>query len=113
MQKFFLLLLVLGSALCAFGQSNYAVITGTVTDPQHLPVVGASVQLAAASTGAVRRVVTNQRGLFEASALLPNDYELAIEAVGIAASQQSVRLQAGEKRAVSISLTVDSVRRGG
>ena len=70
MQKRSLLLLVFGYAVAAFGQSNYAVVTGTVTDPQHLPVVGASVQLAAASTGAVRRVVTNQRGLFEASALL-------------------------------------------
>ena len=43
MQKCFLLLLVFGSALSAFGQSNYAVVTGTVTDPQHLPVVGAAV----------------------------------------------------------------------
>src|SRR5258706_14374116 len=103
MQKFFLLLLVLGSALCAFGQSNYAVVTGTVTDPQHLPVVGASVQLAAASTGAVRRVVTNQRGLVEASALLPDDYGLAIEAAWIAAAKQAVRLDGCEKRAGSIS----------
>jgi hypothetical protein len=68
-----LLLLVLGFALPAFGQSNYAVITGTVMDPQHLPVVAAAIQLTAASTGAVRHVVTDQRGLFEASALLPDD----------------------------------------
>ena len=74
MQKCFLLLLVLGFAPSAFGQSNYAVVTGTVSDPQHLPVVGASVEFRAASTGAVRRVVTNQRGVFEVPALLPDDY---------------------------------------
>src|SRR5882724_13097233 len=112
MQKCFLLLLVLGSALSAFGQSNYAVVMGTVTDPQHLPVVGASVRLTAASTGAVRRLVTNQRGLFEVSALLPDDYAVAIEATGFATAKESVRLEVGEKRALSISLVVGSVRQG-
>ncbi|MEY2396553.1 MAG: hypothetical protein QOF94_2898, partial [Acidobacteriaceae bacterium] len=68
MRKYFLLL-VLGLASPVFGQSNYAVVMGTVTDAQHLPVVGAALQLTAASTGAIRRVVTNQQGLFEASAL--------------------------------------------
>src|SRR5467141_4015304 len=112
MQKRSLLLLVFGYAVAAFGQSNYAVVTGTITDPQHLPVVGASVQLTAASTGAVRRVVTNQRGLFEASALLPDDYDVTIEAAGFAAAKESVRLEVGEKRALSISLAVGSVRQG-
>src|SRR5258707_212885 len=35
------------------GQSNYAVLTGSVSDSQHLPVVGASVELTASSTGSV------------------------------------------------------------
>jgi hypothetical protein len=48
-----LLVLLLGFALSAFGQRNYAVVTGSVTDPQHLPVVGAAIQVTAASTGAV------------------------------------------------------------
>src|SRR6266700_2020168 len=111
MQRYFLLL-VLGFALPAFGQSNYAVVTGTVTDPQHLPVVGATIQLTATSTGAVRRVVTNQRGLFEASALLPDDYELTAEAPGFALAKQSVRLEVGQKLAVAIGLTVGSVTQG-
>jgi len=111
MQKQFLLL-VLGFALSAFGQSNYAVVTGTVTDTQHLPVVGAALQLTARSTGAIRRVVTNQQGLFEASALLPDDYELTTEARGFAPARQSVRLEVGEKLAVAISLTVGSVKQG-
>src|SRR5882762_5427348 len=112
MQKCFLPLLVLGFALSVFGQSNYALVTGTVSDPQHLPVVGASVQFRAAGTGAVRRVVTNQRGLFEASALLPDDYDVTIEAAGFAAAKESVRLEVGEKLAVAISLTVGSVKQG-
>jgi Carboxypeptidase regulatory-like domain len=111
-KNFLLLLMVLGCTLSAFGQSNYAVVTGTVMDPQHLPVVGASIQLTAASTGAIRHVLTNQQGLFEASALLPDDYELATEAPGFATAKQSVRLEVGEKLAVAINLTVSSVQEG-
>jgi hypothetical protein len=111
MQRHFILL-VLGFALPAFGQSNYAVVKGTVTDPQHLPVVGATLKLTAASTGATRRVVTNQQGLFEASALLPDDYEVTTEAPGFAPAMESIRLEVGEKLAVAISLTVDAVKQG-
>jgi len=111
MQKLFPLL-VLGCALSAFGQSNYGVVMGTVTDPQHLPVVGASIQLTAASTGASRHVSTNQQGLFEASALLPDDYAIATEATGFATAKQSVRLEVGQKLALAISLSVGSVKQG-
>jgi hypothetical protein len=112
MQKLTLLLLLLGLTLPALGQSNYGVVTGTVTDAQHLPVAGAAVQLTAASTGAIRRVVTNQQGLFEAPALLPDDYELKTEATGFAAATQSVRLEVGQKLAVEISLKVGEIKGG-
>jgi hypothetical protein len=106
MQKLGVLLILLGLTLPALGQSNYGVVTGTVTDAQHLPVAGAAVQLTAASTGAVRRVVTNQQGLFNAPALLPDDYELNTEATGFATTTQSVRLEVGQKLAVEINLKV-------
>ena len=61
MQKYLLLLPVLALALSANAQSNYGVVKGTVTDPQHLPVVGAALQMKAVSTGATRHLVTNQR----------------------------------------------------
>jgi hypothetical protein len=109
MPKYFLLLSVLGLALPAFAQSNYAVVKGTVSDPQHLPVVGATLQMKSVSTGATRRVVTNQQGIFEASALLPDDYVLTTEAPGFAAQTQSVRLEVGQELAVAISLTVNPI----
>src|SRR6202022_2437181 len=98
MQKAFMLALLLCLALPSFGQSNYGVITGSVMDAQHLPIAGATVQLTAVSTGAVRRVVTNQQGLFEAPALLPDDYALKAEANGFATATQSVRLEVGRKQ---------------
>ena len=107
-----LLLFLLGFALAVCGQSNYAALTGTVADSQHLPVAGAAVGLTAASTGAIRRVVTNQEGLFEVTALLPDDYELKIEASGFAIARQSLRLEVGQKSAVNIALRVGSVTEG-
>jgi hypothetical protein len=108
----FLLLVYALAAAPSFGQSNYGVISGAVTDVQHLPVVGAAVQLTAASTGAVRRVTTNQQGLFEAPALLPDDYELTTEAPGFTAAKQSVRLEVGQKLVLEIGLTVSAVKEG-
>ena len=112
MQKDLLLLLVLALALSANAQSNYGVVTGTVTDSQHLPVVGAALQMKAASTGATRHLVTNQQGIFEASALLPDDYVLTTEAPGFAPQMQSVRLEVGQELAVAINLTVNPVKQG-
>src|SRR5712692_9498715 len=107
-----LLLLLLVFALPADGQSNYALLSGSVTDLQHLPVAGAAVQLTAVSTGAIRRVITNQQGVFEAPALLPDDYELRIEASGFAIAKQTLRLEVGQKLALDIALKIGSVAEG-
>src|SRR5260221_10660830 len=112
MKRSCVLLFLLWLAAPGFPQSNYAVLTGAVTDPQHLPVAGATVELTAASTGTTRRVVTNQQGLFEAPALLPDDYELKVEASGLATAKQSLRLEVGQKLAVDITLRVGTVTQG-
>jgi hypothetical protein len=88
------------------------VITGAVTDPQHLAITGASIQLTAKTTGNVRRVATNQEGLFEASALLPDDYEVQVQASGFATGTQSVRLEVGQKIAIEFLLSVGEVKQG-
>ena len=105
-----LMLLALGIPVCA--QSNYATLTGTVTDVQQLPVAGATVELTAAGTGAVRRAVTNQQGIFDAPALLPDEYELKIEANGFAITRQTIRLEVGQKSALNITLKVGTVNEG-
>src|SRR6266571_3019771 len=112
MKRSCVLLFLLGLAVPGFAQSNYAILTGAVTDSQHLPVAGAAVELTAASTGATRRVVTNQQGRFEAPALLPDDYELKVEASGLAPAKQSLRLEVGQKLALEITLMVGSLEQG-
>ena len=51
-RSFFVFFFLLCVVVPGFGQSNYAEVTGTVTDSQSLPVTGATVSLKALSTGA-------------------------------------------------------------
>ncbi|HLK03857.1 MAG TPA: carboxypeptidase regulatory-like domain-containing protein [Candidatus Acidoferrum sp.] len=103
-----LILFAFGAASCGFGQSNYGAISGTVKDAQHLTVSGVTVQLTAASTLAVRRVVTGNDGHFEALALLPDEYEIKAEASGFASSTERVRLEVGQKMELEILLNLNS-----
>src|SRR5882724_10057278 len=112
MRRIVLWLCLLALAVAAFGQSNYAVVTGTVTDSQSLPVAGATVRFKALSTGAIRVLTSNDRGLFSASALPPDDYELTTESTGFATVKQSLHLEVGEKLAIEIPLKVGAVKEG-
>ncbi len=112
MRIFVMLLCLLALMVPALGQSNYAIVTGTVTDSQSLPVVGATVHFKAMSTGAIRVLTTNDRGLFSAPALPPDDYELTTESIGFAPVKQSLHLEVGEKLGIEIGLKVGAVKEG-
>src|SRR5260370_40211946 len=96
----------------ALGQSNCAAVTGTVMDSQSLPVVGATIHFKAMSTGALRVLTTNDRGLFSAPALPPDDYELSTESTGFAPVKQPLHLEVGEKLAIEIGPKVGAVKDG-
>ncbi len=112
MRIFVTLLCLLALMVPALGQSNYAAVTGTVTDSQSLPVVGATVHFKAISTGAIRVLTTNDRGLFSAPALPPDDYELTTESTGFAPVMRPLHLEVGEKLAIEIGLKVGAVKEG-
>ncbi len=107
---FFYVLLAGALALPAAGQSNYGDISGTVRDSQHLPVAGATIQLTASSTLAVRRITTNNDGHFEAPALLPDEYEIKTEASGFAPTVEKVRLEVGQRMDIEIKLSLGSLK---
>src|SRR5260221_13088089 len=64
------------------------------------------------STGAIRVLTTNDRGLFSAPALSPDDYELTTECTGFAPVVRSLHLEVGEKLAVEIELKVGAGKEG-
>jgi Carboxypeptidase regulatory-like domain len=105
----FCLILSCALVLPSFAQSHYAVLSGSVLDPQQRPVAGAEVSIKSVSTDAVRRQTTNSQGIFEIPGLLPGDYVLKTQAMGFAASSQSLRLEVGQQLALNVNLKVQSV----
>src|SRR5205085_1472399 len=103
---------LVGLASPIFGQSNFATVTGAVRDSQSLPVAKATVEFKAVSTGAIRTVETNELGLFSASALPPDDYEITTNAPGFAEIKQSLRIEVGQKVAIDIGLKIGTVKLG-
>ena len=100
------------SIASAFGQSNYAAVSGTVRDAQSLPVAHARVEFKASTTGAVRSVTTNESGSFYAPALLPDDYQLTTTATGFAPVSQSLHLEVGQNASLDIALKIGAVQQG-
>ncbi len=106
---FFMFVFVFVSA-SVFCQSNYAVLGGTISDPQGKAFAGAEVHLTSSSTQAVRHVPSNAEGIFEITGLPPGDYELKVQAPGFTPITQSLRLEVGQQMSLSVSLKVASVK---
>ncbi len=69
------------SAASAQG-TNLGTIRGTVTDPNGAVIPNASVQITDKATGLSRDLTTNGDGNYEAAALKPGRYEVAVTATG-------------------------------
>jgi hypothetical protein len=93
----------------AIAQSNYAAVSGTVVDPEHRAIAGASVQLTSVSTGAERIVSTNDQGIFQITGLLPGDYKMVVKALGFAEADQVLRLEVGQQLSLDLSLKLGTV----
>ena len=93
----------------ASGQSNYASLSGTVLDPQRRAIAGATVQLMSTSTRAVRQVTSNEQGLYQITALLPEEYQLNVQGTGFLGSTQTVRLEVGQQMTCDVTLQLTSV----
>jgi ankyrin repeat protein len=97
-------------ALSAATSEAESTVTGTVTDPNGAVVAGASVTLLNNRTGANFVYVTNDDGSYTFSLLEVGDYTLNAEAPNFAKAQSvELRLTAGSKRTVDISLEIPEV----
>src|SRR5437016_4511041 len=72
-------LVVLGWAATTSAQVNTATLSGTVSDPQGLPVKGAKVTMTNAGTGAQRTSVTDDSGRYNLVGLPPGQYKMAVD----------------------------------
>ncbi|HLK33727.1 MAG TPA: TonB-dependent receptor, partial [Terriglobales bacterium] len=105
-----MLLLVLLLAPLAYGQVDYstATLTGTVFDPQHLLISGATVSIKNPSTGFAKHVTTGADGEYRFPLLTPGNYHVAAEASGFAKAVGTVSVSVGQIVNYNFNLKVGS-----
>lgn len=88
----------------ANGQSTGS-ISGTVVDPDNLPVPNAAIQATNKSTGAVRKAGISTKGEYRVNALPPGRYTIAVTAPGFAAYTEDVSVNATQPTRLDIHMT--------
>jgi hypothetical protein len=103
--------LLAGGAAALLGQSGRSSILGTVTDATGAAVPNTAITVTNTGTGVSRRVVTNEQGNYEVSALDVGVYEVQAEpAAGFRrAVVQGIQLQVDQRARVDIRLELGEV----
>jgi len=103
-------LCLLIAACAGFAQRDLATLAGTITDSSGGAVANARVTIVETSTGQQYTILTNSLGEFVRPALKPATYKVSVSAPGFkVAEQRDVLLQAGERTAITITLTIGDV----
>ena len=101
-------LLVLAPFLLThFALARSFTINGTVSDPAHNPVAGASVELVDVFGSVRLRVLTDSGGAFQLLADSPGDYQLIARAAGFQTASQKLAIRSSENHyQLNLNLTI-------
>ncbi|MFY9527983.1 MAG: carboxypeptidase regulatory-like domain-containing protein [Candidatus Acidiferrales bacterium] len=103
----FLLLLALAVGVArAQGEAS---IWGTVTDATSSAIPGANVNVKNLETGAVRKLVTDDAGRYEAPLLAVGTYEVTADKAGFSTTKRSLKLVLGQRADADLRLSVAEV----
>lgn len=84
-------------------------VRGVVHDPQHRPVVGATVKIKSATSDWNQSAQTDQDGGFSFTALPVGDYLVAVQRTGFADEQQTVTVVADSSPTLHFQLKIGTV----
>jgi hypothetical protein len=84
----------------------FASLHGVIHDPQHRPIVGATVTLAAADSSFTLRTTTDTAGEFRMPEAPIGDYRLRVAAPGFATVEETVTLAAGTSPVLHMAMPV-------
>ncbi len=87
-----------------------ASISGVITDATGSAIPGATLRIVNAEKGAVRTVLTDSAGRYEAPLLVVGTYEVSAEKAGFTPAKRAVALVLGEHANADFRLTVEGVR---
>ncbi len=99
-------------ALPALAQdAGFGSISGTVTDPKHSVVAGATITLIHTDTGIKRELTTTSAGSYSASFLKPGHYEILVAAPGFAkVDRKDMTVFVGQIVTIDVELPVASAQ---
>jgi hypothetical protein len=107
--KFAALVVLLGFAIPAAGQSSAANVGGIVTDQSGARLTDATVTIAHASNGRLVTVLTGNQGEYRAIALIAGEYDITAARSGFAIVVRRVTLLVGADATVNFTLPVAGV----
>ncbi len=87
-----------------------AAISGQVVDATGSAIPRASVKIISTETGAVRAVLTDSAGRYNAPLLAVGSYEISAEKTGFTPARKSLTLTLGQSAEVNITLSVAEIR---
>lgn len=91
----------------AHGQSIYATLTGTVTDPSMAVIPNAKITLKNSASGDIRTTVTNTEGFYTFASVPIATYEMTIEASGFQSQKvEGIAVSGAEKRNLDLVMKV-------
>ena len=109
MKLVLLFVLCLLAARSSLAQVPAGTVSGVVRDQAGAAIAGVEVQAISRATGHVRRAPTGQLGEYSIPALLPGEYELAIEAAGFKRTDGAATVAAGATTTADLTLRVGEV----
>ena len=94
------------TAPVAHAQADVGSVVGIVTDATGAVVPNAQVKVTNAATGAVHTTVTNGKGEYSVTQLLPATYSLTVTAQGFAPAKKDVSVTVGSRDTANVKLAV-------
>jgi type 1 fimbria pilin len=106
----FVIMMLSALALPALAQdAGFGTISGTVTDPNHSVVTGATVTVIQSDTGIKRDLQTSSTGGYSATFLKPGRYEVLVAAGGFAkVDRKDITVPVGQILTIDVELPVAS-----
>lgn len=99
-------ILIAAAPTPAYSQADLGSCSGVVTDITGAVIPNAEVSLTNVATGAVRTTVTNSKGEYSLTQLLPAAYNLKFSAPGFAGASQQLQITVGSSNSVNVKLAV-------
>ncbi len=104
-QRLFLsLLLVAGSSVSLFGQTDTARLIGTITDPSGAVIPNAAVIVTNTGTGRAVTIQTSGSGEYTVTALSAGKYHIEVKASGFKTSTADFTLEVSQVQEISLKL---------